>query len=150
MGQSLTCLNFHLIFSIRNRANLLISDMQGRLYNYLGGILREKQGKLLAAGGMRDHVHLLVSTHPPVCISDLLRDVKAASSRWIHETFPPMAGFAWQDGYGAFSVSYSGVEAVRGYITQQAEHHKVLSFQEELLRFLEKHGVEYDPRYIWS
>ena len=114
----------------------------------MGGICRKENGQLFAAGGTADHVHLLASIHPSVSVSDMLRKVKASSSKWIHETFPEHKGFAWQEGYGAFSVSQSNVEQVRRYIEQQEEHHRHISFDEEFIEFLERHGLPYDERYV--
>ncbi len=112
MGQSLTDLVCHIVFSTKDRANLIIPDWRERLHGYIGGILKERHAVLLAAGGARDHIHLLVSPHPTGALADVIRDVKAGSSRWIHETFPEAHGFAWQAGYAAFSVSHSNVPAV--------------------------------------
>jgi REP element-mobilizing transposase RayT len=97
---------------------------------------------------MADHLHLLVSWKQSGSLSDLLRAIKANSSRWIHDTFAEMKGFAWQDGYAVFSVSKSQCEAVARYIETQSEHHKKWSFQEELKALLDKHGVEYNPEYF--
>jgi REP element-mobilizing transposase RayT len=99
---------------------------------------------------MPDHVHLLVSVSKERALSDLLRTLKANSSRWIHETYPDRRGFAWQAGYGAFSVSNSGLDPVRGYIASQAEHHRRHTFQEEFVLFLQRHGIAFDERYLWE
>ncbi|GMV97314.1 MAG: IS200/IS605 family transposase [Phycisphaerae bacterium] len=150
MAQSLTCLNYHLIFSTKNRAAMILPDVQPRLYGYIGGIIKGLHGRLLAAGGTQDHVHLLASLAPKHSLSDVLRDVKGGTSKWIHEEFAGMSIFGWQDGYGAFSVSQSNVPQVREYIQNQEAHHRQMSFQEEFIQFLDRHGVEYDPRYIWT
>jgi len=148
LGNSFRCLWYHLVFSTKNRAPQITPALQQRLYDYIGGIIKDDNGQLLAAGGTADHVHLLASIHPSVSVSDMLRKVKASSSKWIHETFPEHRGFAWQEGYGAFSVSQSNVEQVRRYIEQQEEHHRHISFDEEFIEFLERHGVPYDERYV--
>jgi REP element-mobilizing transposase RayT len=140
----------HLIFSTKNRDPLLLPDFSPRLFEYIGGILRDQKCPLLAAGGMPDHVHLLVGIHQQKAVCDIVRDIKSNSSHWIHETFPNLMGFAWQAGYGAFSVSYSNIGQVKKYIADQAEHHRVRSFKEEFIAFLERHGMEYDERYIWD
>lgn len=101
-------------------------------------------------GGMPDHVHLLVRWRPDESISDLLREVKSRSSGWIHDTFPEFGSFAWQDGYSAFSVSASQVEAVERYIANQHIHHGGMTYQEEVVALLRKHGIEYDERYLWD
>jgi REP element-mobilizing transposase RayT len=105
---------------------------------------------LVAAGRMPDHVHLLVSLCRQISIADTLRIVKSSSSRWVHETFPPLSGFTWQAGYGAFAVSYSHLDRVKEYLSRQAEHHRRISFQEEFIAFLQRHGIEYDERYLWD
>jgi REP element-mobilizing transposase RayT len=87
---------------------------------------------------------------PQPAVSDVLREVKSNSSKWVHETFPEMRSFGWQEGYGAFTVSYSNIDQVRLYIERQEEHHQQVSFQDEFIRFLERHGIEYNPEYIWK
>jgi REP element-mobilizing transposase RayT len=116
----------------------------------MGGILRAEGCALVAAGGMPDHVHLLVSLNRQISVADTLRVVKASSSRWVHETFPALSGFAWQVGYGAFAESFSHLDRVQAYLSQQAEHHRQTTFQEEFLAFLQRHGIEYDERYLWD
>jgi putative transposase len=150
MPQSFACLHHHLIFATKGRAPLITPDLQPRLYDYIGGILRSEGCALIAAGGMPDHVHLLVSLGKQVSISEALRIVKANSSRWIHETFPAVSGFAWQVGYGAFAVSFSHLDKVKAYVSRQAEHHRRMTFQEEFVAFLDRHGIEYDERYLWD
>jgi putative transposase len=148
--QSFACLHYHLIFSTKNRAPLITEPIRDRLNEYLGGIIRNSGGRLLAAGGMPDHLHLLTSLDKQQSISDALRTIKSNSSGWVHETFPERAGFAWQAGYGAFSVSYSNIPEVSEYIANQAEHHRSKTFQEEFLAFLKRHDVEFDERYLWD
>ncbi|MGE5609223.1 MAG: IS200/IS605 family transposase [Bacillota bacterium] len=150
MPQSLACLNVHVIFSTKDRVDAINPDLQPRLYEYIGGVLRSEECQLLHAGGMGDHVHLLASLSREICVADALRAVKTNSSKWIHETFPPMSSFAWQAGYAAFSVSQSNVESVRQYINRQAEHHHTRGFKEELIAFPKRHGVAYDERYVWD
>jgi REP element-mobilizing transposase RayT len=116
----------------------------------MGGILRDEGCALVAAGGMPDHVHLPASLDKQKSVSDTLRTVKASSSRWVHETFPALAGFAWQAGYGAFAVSFSHLDRVQAYLSRQTEHHRQTTFQEEFLAFLQRHGIEYDERYLWD
>jgi REP element-mobilizing transposase RayT len=150
MPQSFVSLHYHLIFSTKNRQPLLTSDLQPRLNEYIGGILRAQGGVLLAAGGTADHLHLLVGLNKEMAVAEALRLVKANSSKWIHTEFPQHAGFAWQAGYGAFTVSSSNLEQVANYIVRQEEHHRTRTFLEEFIAFLERHGVEYDPRYVWD
>src|SRR6266566_9394201 len=150
MPQSYASLHYHLIFSTKNRLPSITPDLQPRLYEYIGGILRGANSVLLAAGGMPDHVHLLVGLNKELAIAETLRTVKAGSSRWVHDTFAEQRSFAWQTGYGAFSVSYSHLGRVKAYIAGQAEHHRKQTFQEEFVLFLRRHGVEYDERYLWD
>ena len=150
MPQSFACLHCHVIFSTKNRDPLLMPDFAPRLFEYIGGILREQNCPLLSAGGMPDHIHLLVGLHKQTAVSDAVRDIKSNSSRWIHQTFSSLRGFAWQAGYGAFAVSYSNIDQVKKYIADQAEHHRVRSFKEEFVAFLKRPGMEYDEQYIWD
>ena len=150
MPSSYTCLRYHLIWSTKHRQPLISEDIRDRLFQYIGGIIRDDGGKLLAAGGMPDHVHLLADIGKQQSVVDAVRDIKANSSGWIHKTFPQYQSFAWQTGYGAFTVSYSSVEAVKNYIANQAEHHRQRTFQEEFVEFLQRHGIEYDERYLWE
>ena len=150
MPQSFACLHNHLIFSTKNRAPLITSDMQPRVFEYIGGILRSQGSALAAAGGMPDHVHLLVSLGRQVSVAETLRVVKANSSRWIHETFPTLAGFAWQVGYGAFSVSAADDADVIRYIANQEEDHRKTSFEDELRMFFRRSGIEFDERHMWD
>ena len=150
MPSSYTCLRYHLIWSTKHRQPLISEDIRDRLFQYIGGIIRDDGGKLLAAGGMPDHVHLLADIGKQQSVVEAVRDIKANSSGWIHKTFPQYQSFAWQTGYGAFTVSYSSVEAVKNYIANQAEHHRKRTFQEEFVEFLQRHGIEYDDRYLWE
>jgi putative transposase len=150
MPQSFACCYFHVNFSTKDRAPLITSAVRPRLFEYMGGILGSQGCALLAVGGMPDHVHLLASLDRQTSISKAMRLVKANSARWIHETFPNMPGFAWQTGYGAFSVSASHLEKVGAYLSRQAEHHRKVTFQEEFVTFLERHGVVYDEQYLWD
>lgn len=116
-----------------------------RLFAYIGGIVRAERGVLLAANAMPDHAHLLIKSHPSSSFADMMRIVKSKSTGWMHESLPGAAGFAWQEGYGAFTVSKSNVDDVMEYIQRQEEHHGRLSFQDEFIALLQRHGVEFDP-----
>jgi REP element-mobilizing transposase RayT len=150
MGQTFTQLYYHLVFSTKERYPFLDGDLQPRMFAYLGGILRELRGTALQVGGMLDHVHILCSLPPTISISKALQVIKANSSGWLHETWPERRAFAWQAGYGAFSVSRSSCDSVQRYIVNQQEHHRRLTFKEEFIRLLKKHGIEYDERYLWE
>ena len=153
MPQSFACLHYHLIFSTKERAPLLVGVRRGgpsRLYAYIGGVLRNEHGTLVAAGGMPGHAALLVSLSRESSLSDVVRQIKSGTSRWIHETIPDLRRFAWQAGYAAFAVSYSHVETVKRYIATQADHHRNVTFQEEFLAFLRRHDLEFEGRYLWD
>ena len=143
-------LKFHLIFSTKQREPWLTGEIPLRVHDYLGGIIRSENGAVLEIGGVADHVHILFGWRTDEALSVLVRNLKANSSRWIHETFPAMRGFAWQEGYSVFSVSESQVDKVRNYIQGQAEHHRVKPFKEELLEFLRAHNVRFEERYVFD
>ncbi|MCK5784032.1 MAG: IS200/IS605 family transposase [Desulfobacterales bacterium] len=145
---SYTCLNYHIVFSTKERKPYLNEEQVQAVCQYIGGILRNQKGCLLTANGMPDHLHLAASLHPQTCLSDCLREIKASSSKWIHETYPDLELFSWQDGYSAFSVSYSGVDKVIAYIRNQQEHHRKITFEEELISLLKKHKIDYDLKYV--
>jgi len=150
MPHSFASLLVHVIFSTKNRAPDLSPELAGRLFPYMGGIVRERKGSPLIINGPADHVHMLVSIPATESIAELLRVVKTNSSRWVHEPFPAHKRFAWQVGYGAFTVSGSRTADVKNYIATQQEHHRRVSFQEEFLTFLRKSGIAYDTRDLWG
>lgn len=139
----------HVVFSTKHRRPWLSDDISGDLYKYIGGIIRDEKGSLLEIGGIEDHIHLYVRWRPDESVSNLMREIKAGSSRWIHEHYPKMAEFAWQEGYSAFSVSLSNEESVRRYIKNQKEHHAKFDFKAELRKLLEAHQIEFDERYLF-
>jgi putative transposase len=138
----------HFIFSTDVRRPLIKPEFRDHLFAYLGGIIREMNGTALIINGTADHVHLLVRLRPAQSAAEIARVVKANSSRWVREKHCPQ--FAWQTGYGVFSVSESSVDAVTKCIAGQQEHHKKRSFQEEYVAFLKKNHVNYDPKYVWD
>ena len=140
---------FHTVFSTKQRAGLITPDLEARLYPFLGGIVRDLRCTPLAINGMPDHVHLLVHYRPDLSHSDLIRHVKARSSKWIHETFPNLGHFSWQEGYGGFTVSQSAVARVQEYIDGQKEHHRLQDFKTEFLELLRKHGIEFDKTDVF-
>ena len=141
------CLNIHLVFGTKNREPMISSAWMGNLHAYLGGTIRGLGGVALEIGGTADHVHILMGIKATHCLSDMVREIKSESSRWVHESGGGK-DFAWQEGYGAFTVSSSHCDAVRTYIQNQAEHHRVRTFREEYLDFLKRAGVEFDERYV--
>ncbi len=147
---SQTCGNVvvHLIFSTKQRLPLITPEIRSDLFAYLGGIVREMGGTALIVNGIADHVHMLIRIRPVHSIAAMMRVIKTNSGKWIHRNGHPK--FAWQAGYGVFSVSESHIPAVTKYIATQEEHHKKHSFQEEFVAFLKKNHVAYDERYIWD
>lgn len=140
----------HAVFSTKGRVPWITPDIADRLYPYIGGIVRSERGALYDIGGVEDHVHIYLRWRPDGSVSDLMRTVKARSSKWIHDEFPPLRAFAWQEGYSVFSVSKSQEEAVKRYIAGQTEHHTKEDFKSEFLRMLRAHGVEFDERYVFD
>jgi putative transposase len=140
----------HIVFSTKRRQPWITEDIREWLYKYMGGIIRGEKGALYEIGGIEDHVHLYLRWRPDATISDLMRDTKANSSLWVHQTFPTLKDFAWQEGYSVFAVSKSQEEAVRQYIRTQAEHHRKEDFKSELLRMLRLHEVEFDERHVFD
>lgn len=139
----------HCTFSTKERFPFINSELESRLWPYVGGIARENRMKALAIGGTADHLHLLLSLPATMSFAKAVQLVKGGASKWVHDTFPEYKKFAWQEGYGAFSVSASQVERTIAYIKNQKEHHRRKSFQEEFLELLDKHGIEYDSRYLF-
>ena len=137
-----SCL-IHCVWSTKNREPFLSSDLRDRLWPYLGGIAKENRMKALAIGGAADHVHILISLPATLSVAKAIQLLKGNSSKWIRETFPKMRSFAWQEGYGAFSVGISGVDATVTYIREQSEHHRRRTFREEFATMLRRHGLEY-------
>ena len=140
---------YHAVFSTRGRAELITPDLEDRLYPFVGGIVRDLRCTLIAINGTPDHVHLLVRYRADLAHSDLIRHVKARSSKWVHETFPALADFAWQEGYGGFTVSASATDAVAAYVREQKAHHKRFDFKAEFLGLLRRHGIAFDEGEVF-
>jgi REP element-mobilizing transposase RayT len=141
-------LHVHVVFSTKNREPRIAAEWRDRLHAYLGGVARNSGAIPEAIGGVADHVHLLLGLTATARLADVVRDIKAVSSKWVHDETGSRA-FAWQEGYGAFTVSPSHCEIVRGYIARQDEHHRKRTFQEEYLELLQRCGVDFDERYLW-
>jgi len=148
MSDSYTNLLYHIVFSTKDRRPLITPEYEVRLYDYLGGTIRKVGGISLELNGTEDHVHLLAKLRPDCALSDVLRNLKANATGWMHDVFPSLKNSSWQRGYGAFTVSQSHVEAVRRYIARQKEHHQRISFRDEFIQFLQENGIEYDERFI--
>ncbi len=145
MGSTFHSLHFHIIFSTKDRRPLIRADWRPRLHEYLGGTVRGLGGVAEAVGGVDDHVHLLVSLGTTVAVADVVRELKKASSVWARQHEQE---FAWQEGYGVFSASWTHAQELRRYIANQEEHHRQKTFAEEFKRLLERNGVNYDPKYL--
>ncbi len=139
---------FHLIWSTKQRRPFITPEVQTRLYSYLGSVITNNNAHLLEIGGMPDHIHLLIELSNLDKFSYFIRELKASSSRWIHKTFPDLADFSWQEGFGSFTVSYSSLGQVKTYIQNQPEHHKKMTFAEEYKKFLRLHQVNFDERFV--
>jgi REP element-mobilizing transposase RayT len=140
----------HCVFSTKERRKFITPELQQRLWPFIGGIARENGMKASAVGGVADHIHVLLSLPAPMPVAKAMQLVKGGSSKFVHETFSDQRDFAWQEGYGAFSVSISHVEETVAYIQKQAEHHRRRTFEEEFRAFLQKHGIEHDERQVWG
>ena len=150
MASSLVKLDVHIMFHVKSTGlNLRVDDLP-RIFAYIGGIINGLGGIQMIVGGMPDHIHILTSLPPTKALSDFVRTIKADSSKWIKSIDASYSKFAWQDGYGAFSVSASILDKTENYIRNQAEHHKRRSFNDEYRALLEKYGVQYDERYAFS
>ncbi len=150
MPHSFSKIVVHYIFSTKNREKWISQEIQERLWKYMGGIARKLDIVPYSIGGVEDHVHMLVLLPRTITISEAIQKIKGNASRWLHENYPDLRKFSWQNGYGAFSVSYSRIEDVRRYIENQHEHHRRKSFKEEFIEFLQKHEIEYDEKEIWG
>jgi putative transposase len=149
MAHTFTSLLTHVVFSTSERRPFLSEAMRPDAHAYIGGILRKLRAVPIAIGGTSNHVHLLLRLPADLALADCLRVVKTNSSRWIKERWPERCLFSWQSGYGAFTVSESNRGAVIPYIQRQEHHHGSISFQEEFLALLKRHGVEFDESYVW-
>lgn len=145
-----TKLSYHIVFSTKHRSKLILDSFSERLYEYIGGIIRAKNGNLVEIGGVEDHIHLLMNLSPTKAISDTIREIKANASKWKNELRDNTCLFEWQKGYAAFTVSYSQIESVRHYIRNQREHHRVKTFEEEYIAFLKLHNIEFDHKYLFE
>ena len=150
MPGSYVSLYYHIIFSTKDRQRWLEERVRERLWAYMGGILKNHGGTPISIGGVEDHAHMVISLHQTVTVADTVRDVKANSTAWVKSMYPDLAEFAWQEAYAAFTLHWGILESAKGYVARQEEHHREQSFQDEVIRFLKRHGVEYDERYMWK
>jgi REP element-mobilizing transposase RayT len=150
MAHSYMSIHVHYIFSTKNRERVLKPELRARLFPYMGGIAKRNHMKALVINGVEDHVHLLLSLPATLSVAKAIQLIKGGSSKWIHEQFPELEHFSWQEGYGAFSVGVSQVSETIHYIQRQQEHHRQKTFREEYIDFLRKHNIEYDERFLWG
>jgi len=150
MPQSLAHMLVHLIFSTKDRKPVLSKEVREELNAYIVGILHHYNCHPIIVKAVEDHVHILFFLAKDVALSKAVERVKSSSSKWIKTKSPALANFRWQYGYSAFSVSQSNTDTVRAYIARQEEHHRKVSFMDEVKKFLDKHKIEYDDRYLWD
>ena len=150
MPHSYSSLLAHIVTATENRQPLIDATLEERLFPYLGGIVRQLGGTLCTVNGTEDHIHLLVQLPASLSVAEAVGKIKGNSAHWIHESFSKRSSFAWQRGYGAFSVSKSNMPRVAGYIERQKEHHAKRPLQEEYVHLLRRHGVVVDERYLWT
>jgi REP element-mobilizing transposase RayT len=148
MAQTLVSLLVHVVFSTKNRADIIPPEIERDLFALMAGILRNKESRLLAAGGTANHVHLLISQSKNISLSLLIQELKKSTSKWIKTQNVKFREFQWQDGYGAFSIGESNVAALKQYIAQQKEKHQRKSFESELIDFLKKYEIDYNEQYL--
>jgi putative transposase len=150
MANTYTQIHIQFVFAVKYRNGLIHASFKEELYQYISGIIKANNHKLLSINGMPYHLHIFIGMRPTQSISDLLQDIKGSSSKWINEKKFLKVKFEWQEGYGAFSYSKSHVENVIEYIQNQENHHKKESFRDEYLKFLKVFEIEYDERYIFK
>lgn len=150
MAQTLANILVHVIFSTKERRHLIKADVREALHAYMAGTLNNLDSPCLAIGGTSNHVHLLTALSKKTALSEVVGQLKKSSSKWIKTKGPAYAHFAWQEGYGAFSIGRSQVEALKRYIASQEEHHKTKSFEAELIATLKKYAVVYDEQHLWT
>ncbi len=150
MGHTFSNLLVHVIFSTKNRQPTIVDALRDKLYAYMAGVAKKEFGWARRIGGTSDHIHGLIEIRTDVSVAHAMNRWKSLSSGWVHKSFPESRDFAWQSGYGAFTVSSSRAPDVIAYIDGQAEHHRHRSFEEEFLDFLKRHGIQYDPEHVWE
>ncbi|MEE8142434.1 MAG: IS200/IS605 family transposase [Planctomycetota bacterium] len=150
MANTYTNLLYHIVYSTKHREPLITPALRENLYSYIGGIIRGESGTLLQIGGMPDHLHLVTRFKSEPSVAQMVKTFKAKSSKWVNEQPNRPGRFSWQTGYGAFTVSPSQLEKVIRYVRCQEEHHRIVSFKEELVLLLDRHGIEYDEQYLWD
>jgi len=150
MANTYSQIYLQVVFAVNGRKSLIQSEWKDELYKYICGIVNGKKEKVYAIGGVSDHIHILISIKPSSIISDLVRDIKCNSSKWINERQYVIGKFQWQEGFGAFSYTHWHLDTIINYINNQEDHHKKKSFKDEYLEFLEQFYIEYDEKYLFE
>ena len=150
MANTYTQIYIHVVFAVRERESLIKAEWREGLFKYIAGILRNQGIKLIAIGGVEDHIHILFAMSPTIALSDLVRDVKASSSKYVNESKFVRGKFYWQEGFGAFSHSRSQIDDVAKYVLNQERHHSARSFKDEYVALLNRFEVDYDARYLFN
>jgi REP element-mobilizing transposase RayT len=150
MSNTFSQIYIQIVFAVKNREALIDSSFEGRVYQYITGIVQTKEQKMLAINGMPNHIHIFIGLKPNCCISDLVREIKKSSNEFIKENKFSKYPFAWQEGFGAFSYSHSQIDAVCKYVMNQKEHHKKQTFKEEYIQFLNNFSIQYDEKYLFD
>ena len=150
MANTYSNLFYHIVFSTKGRNEWITQDIEERVWAYMGGIARKHEVIAVQIGGTGNHIHIVIMATPKFAPSQIAQWLKGDSSKWIHETFPELGDFAWQDGFGVFSVSKSNVPDVVEYIKNQRAHHAKRTFEDEYVAMLKKHGIDYDDRYLFD
>ena len=150
MANTYTQIYIHVVFAVQERSSLIKPEWKEELFKYIAGILKNQGIKLIAIGGVEDHIHILFGMNPKIALSDLVRDIKANSSKFINERGFVKGKFYWQEGFGAFSYSRSQIDVVAKYVLNQEKHHANKSFKAEYVDLLDRFDVEYDERYLFN
>ncbi len=150
MANTYSNLFYHIVFSTKGRKDQISPETEARIWAYIGGIARKHEVVAIQIGGIENHIHILIMAKPKIAPSQIVQWLKGESSKWIHDTFPELQDFAWQDGFGVFSVSMSNVPDVIVYIKTQREHHAKQTFEDEYVSMLRLHGIDYDDRYLFD
>ena len=150
MSQSISNVYIHIVFSTKNRHNLITDEIKNELFDYLGGTCKHLECNPIKVGGYKNHVHILCVLSKKITLVTLLEEVKKSSSKWIKTKGAEFSKFYWQDGYSVFSVNPSQISIVSNYISNQQEHHRTKSFEEECMAFFKKYKIDFDERYVWD
>lgn len=150
MPNTYTQLYAHVVFAVKGRSNLISIKWENQLYQYITGIINHKNQKLMIVNGMPDHIHLLIGFKPDCNLSDLIRDIKSNSSKWVNENKMLSGRFEWQRGFGAFTLAQSQIHSVINYIRNQKDHHRVQSFRNEYIEILKQYEIDYKPEFLFE